>query len=591
MTTRALIVAVLLGCVGCSSPWSAASNVDADVDVASGADADVDAGADGSVDADAEVDAGADGSADAEVDAGADPDAGGAMTPGFKYLSTDYGTWPGQYLPSLAHYGMGDGLYNNQAATSLAGKTLRPWDESDNEWSNFEAPSNYADVTSPAAGYLSYYNFIVGHQPAPPASNEVRVMILGRDWFQHYVYGAGLPVPMIVGAENGAGTGNWQSHMAFSRGAARQLSDTSGQKYEWIMDYSSWHGTSASRYEYYTHDGNTWCLTCGHSRSIRNRHNYMAWMGGADYIHDEGLGADGFTTPAVDGVLQLTVHGQVVKDFTDFIAANPDRGTAVVPMAVVLNRYHGISDSWSTGLIWQKLAFSSGDWWTYNVFNQILWPSGFNHTPYSHSENQDMVNEPAWGDGIDVLTEDATQTTLSNYSILVVLGDCDQSTLLPKLQTHLSQGKRVVLSPSLSTWGQYLTPYGAAYVPGDLPTTREHLNAAYGVVKPFTVSGAVSHQIALRSDSSYLISLMNNLGVTKEHSSSTDQIINPAHDTEVTITPNPGEYFAVTGTKLLGTNDFSLSDCGAIHVVVPAGEVTILRAVKTTTAPAGCTSP
>jgi hypothetical protein len=117
------------------------------------------------------------------------------------------------------------------------------------------------------------------------------------------------------------------------------------------------------------------------------------------------------------------------------------------------------------------------------------------------------------------------------------------------------------------------------------------LNAAYGVVKPFTVSGAVSHQIALRTDGSYLISLMNNLGVTKEQSSSTDQSINPAYDTAVTITPNAGEYFAITSTKLLGTNDFSLSDCGAIHVVVPAGEVAILRVVKTTTAPAGCTSP
>jgi len=110
-------------------------------------------------------------------------------------------------------------------------------------------------------------------------------------------------------------------------------------------------------------------------------------------------------------------------------------------------------------------------------------------------------------------------------------------------------------------------------------------------VKPFTVSGAVSHQIALRSDGSYLISLMNNLGVTKEHSSSTDQIIDPAYDTEVTITPNPGEYFAASGSKLLGANDLSLTDCGAIRVVVPAGGVTILRAVTTTTVPAGCTGP
>jgi len=527
---------------------------------------------------------------------------------GFKFLVSDYGQapWTGADLQSaLDYYGLGSASLNNPyTATSLSGQRMRLMGEWDYTYSYikpgetvgdgtirdnldcYNAPGCYASgPATPAEGYNRLALYLQHHTPALPAG-WVHTSVPGHSWYQHY--SGTINANQIIGAENGAGTGNFQSHLAFSRGAARQFG------WEWLMDYSSWFGPSVRATRYST-SGGTWCSTCGHSDSLMRRLFYLSWMGGANYIHDEGGALDYFQElpKNANGVLNLTGTGQAAKSFLDFTRAQ-DRGTPFVPTAVVLNRYHGIGQSWSSGKTWEYIPWTTGDqnWWTYALFNQVLWPSGFDNTTYSQSENQDMVPHPhGYSDQMDVLTEDAAASALSQYNILVLSGPLDTSpAFISKINAFLQSGKRVVLSPGLTGMAPLFTPgSGQLYVPGDLSVFAQHLKAAYEVYAPFKVSGShISYQISTRADGSKLLAIYNNRGVSKAIGSSTAETFNPAYDSVVTVLRS-GTYFSNV-TKLLGASAPTF-DYGKITVTVPAGDVTILKidTVNSVTLPAPLT--
>ncbi len=532
-----------------------------------------------------------------------------ALSTGFKFLITDYGQapWTGADLQSaLDYHGLGSASLNiPYTATSLSGQRMRLMGEWDYTYYYVKPGETVGDGTirdaqdcynypgcyaagpaTPAEGYSRLALYLQHHTPALPAG-WVHTSVPGHGWYQHY--SGSIAANQIIGAENGAGTGNFQSHLAFARGAGRQFG------WEWLMDYSSWFGTAvrATRYSYAS--GATWCSTCGHSDSLMKRLFYLSWLGGANYIHDEGGALDYFQElpKNANGVLNLSGTGQVAKAFLDFTRSQ-DRGTPFVPTAVVLNRYHGIGGAWSSGKIWEYIPWVTGDqnWWTYALFNQVLWPSGFNNTNYSPSEDQDMVPHPhGYSDQMDVLTEDATPSALSSYNILVLSGPLEMSAaFIAKLNALLQSGKRVVLSPGLVSLAPLFTPGGGQlYVPGDLSVFAQHLKAAYEVYAPFKVSGShISYQISTRADGSKLLAIYNNRGVNKAISSSAVETFNSNYNSVVSVYRS-GTYFSNV-TKLLGASAPTF-DYGKITVMVPAGEVTILKieTVNSLTLPAPLT--
>ncbi len=521
--------------------------------------------------------------------------------PGFKLFVTDYGQspWTGEDLAAaMERYGLGEVGF--RGGTSNYGETITVMGEWD--WTYYglrpgdpvgdgsvrddrdcyggpEHPSCYASgPATPAEGFARMASYLVDHRPELPPDGIVASFPSSMS--QHFSSAMGLH--QMIGAECGAGTPNFQALIAFSRGTARQ------HGWEWFLDYSPWYGRSVRATRAASVGPNEWCPECGHSRSLMRRLLFMGWLGGANYIHDEGGALSYFEElpRGPDGLLRLSETGQVTEELMRFTREH-HRGVPFVPICVVLNRHHGIGHSWSQGRTWEHIPWTTGDqdWWTYNVFNQVLWGGGFGDTLYSQSEEQDMVPmQHGWGEMIDVVTEDAPTEVLQQYRVLVLTGPLDGG-VIPRIDAALAAGAHVVLGPGLSSWLAYLTPgAGRVYAPGDLATFAAHLRAAYeAAAAPFRVSGPnVTYQIAEVGERAFLLAIYNQRGVRKEIHSTTREVVDHGYDSLVTV-ERIGSYLESV-TELRGDGP-TTSSAERATVVVPAGEVAILRIETTPEAP------
>ncbi len=434
--------------------------------------------------------------------------------------------------------------------------------------------------TSAEAGFNDLLGYLQDHVPVPGTagmpSNGIITSVPGDAFYDHYsAWMPSTPV-QIIGHENGAGTGNWQAHLAFSRGAARQFG------WEWLMDYSSWYGDSARATLAIS---GSFCPCCGHSDLLAKRHHYLAWMGGANYIHDEGGSFSYFQTSETNGYFDLTSAGQIMQTLHD-VASTTDRGTPFVPIGVVLNLYHGMGFHFSDAspLIWDSLPIGAGtqDWHNYNTFNQVLWPDAFLYSdnPEAPDETQNIVNTPyGFSDAIDVVLENASPSVLSQFRILVLTGDVAlTSTFVGTIDAFLQGGGTVILNPGLAGNAGLFTPgAGHLYAPGGFSAMAQTLASSYEALAPILVSsGAVSYQIADQGGGSYLVALYNNLGVNKAPSSTTCETVDHGYDTTVTIANGAGGSFS--GVKLVeGANAPTHWNASSLEVIVPAGDVTVLQ--------------
>ena len=163
--------------------------------------------------------------------------------------------------------------------------------------------------------------------------------------------------------------------------------------------------------------------------------------------------------------LELTLAGRNAKRFADLILKErTERGETYVPVALMLNFYHG----WTPGrgeylrggkdVTWYKISFNAGDYMVENFFNTAFldnslmgkprpWSTseeygrmllnGFDFRPYEFR----CVTASRWGDSFDVILDNASLETLKKYKVVMLLGDIVVGApLLDKLKRYVEDG-------------------------------------------------------------------------------------------------------------------------------------------------------
>jgi len=256
--------------------------------------------------------------------------------------------------------------------------------------------------------------------------------------------------------------------LAILRGAAFQH----GGK-DWGIDFSTW--------RYWNNGATVYSngrLVTGWSTATFKRNMYIAYMGGANIVHNE---AADYTTGAVSGH-SLNPLGETVQDFHNFaIARHPNRGTPFVPLALMQDHYSGLEPKfgeWMQGnskWYWAN-AYTQGDTMLSNLFSLIYpnynaWgtlPSGapkvlntdgtINVSATFTAYQQALANgkdprpwEPfgnsTWGETFDVITNQASLTALQRYKVVMLATGAPLSdTLLSVLTQYVNQGGILVLN-------------------------------------------------------------------------------------------------------------------------------------------------
>ena len=435
-----------------------------------------------------------------------------------------------------------------------------------------------AGPTSKQDGYDRLSSFWIDHVPTA-TDGGLLASINGHYFFQHYGAAWGADIVM---SEVGENIDSIQAHVAFTRGAARQ----NGKP--WGLDFSAWYGAF---FRYYL-GGQPWtgvtaCPTCGHSDSLFERAYYLTYMSGASYLSEEGgaiyywSGAD----PEADGgALPLSPIGQIAQEFAAFTRAHPDRGTPYVPTAVLLEEDHGMGlGFWYQNMPWDYLAMDAGDYATAALFNQNLWPDSFT-VENNGDESGYLVNTQAFGDTVDVILEDAPEQVLEQYETIIVSGDVNPTpTLVAGLTAFVQGGGSLVLQDGVpaqvTIYDDIMgagTGAGRLYLPYADP---EHMQAALTAIyaaSPITVSGNVEYLLNRLGTSSWIVTLINNLGVTKSSTTADPATIDPTQAQTVQVAANGGTINAASVSVLHGQVP-TTQNGGSWSVTVPPGGVVIVQ--------------
>jgi hypothetical protein len=438
-----------------------------------------------------------------------------------------------------------------------------------------------AGPTTKQEGYDRLHDYWLDHVPPNP-DGGLLASINGHYFFQHYgaTWGAD-----IVMSEIGENIDSIQAHVAFTRGAAAQ----NGKP--WGLDFSAWYGAF---FRYYLGgspfgSGVTACATCGHSDSLFERAYYLTYMSGASYLSEEGGGIyywDGATASADAGPLPLSPIGKLAQEFAAFTRAHPDRGTPYVPTAVLLEENHGMGlGFWYQNLPWDYLSMDDGDYASAALFAQNLWPGSF-EVMNSGNESGFLVNTGAFGDSIDVLLEDASEPVLQRYENLILSGDVTPSAdLTSRLASFVQGGGSLVLQAGVAAQATTLydalmsagTGSGRLYLPNADPQAMQStLQAIYAAKSPLIVNGNVEYLINRLSPSSFFVTLINNLGVTKSSTSPAAAVVDSTQAQSVSVSAAGGTIAAGSISVLHGGASATASG-GGFSLVVEPGAVVIVQ--------------
>ena len=256
--------------------------------------------------------------------------------------------------------------------------------------------------------------------------------------------------------------------LAFLRGAAIQHGGM-----QWGIDISTWRYWSNGPTVY--SNGN---LVTGWSTATFKRDMYIAYMGGANILHNEpaeySLGAASGQT--------LNPLGLTVQNFYNFaITRHPNRGTPFVPMALMQDHYSGFNPkygAWMQGpykWYWAN-PYTPGDTMLANLLGLIYpnyntWgtlPPGsplvlnsdgtINTSATVTAYDQALANgsdprpwEPfgnsTWGETFDVITNQASLAAMQHYKVIMLTTGVPVSdALLSTLTQYVSAGGILVLN-------------------------------------------------------------------------------------------------------------------------------------------------
>ena len=423
----------------------------------------------------------------------------------------------------------------------------------------------------------------------------------GHYLFPHY--GAAWGGELIV-AEVGENINSVQGHIAFLRGASRQFG------VPWGTDFSPWfangvldYWSGADRVWYRTDEnGNIveWYSGAehGHSLSLNERTWYLSYMGGASYHLQEGAAINFFASKQSPTV--VSPLGLLAQSFHEFVEANPDRGEPFVPMAIVLDFYHGLGlGTWNRPVgeetAWNHFPLAGAQRSTLSLLD-AFWPSSFRVSPASEANY--LVNGPV-GDTVDVLADLSDPTTLSlltDYSVVFLSGNVHWT---PEWKSAvwnglLANGGWLVLDTNSvhdAIYADLGAPALSAFVPGysaaqlgvanvlagrvvrvELPSHYPALIAELGRrALPFQVSGA-GFALNRKASGSWLVTLVNNTGVDKQPRTPT--VISGGPVT-ASLVPNSGQQLTqVTVRKSAHAPSWSAN---GLQVAIEPGGVVVLE--------------
>lgn len=256
--------------------------------------------------------------------------------------------------------------------------------------------------------------------------------------------------------------------LAMIRGAAKQH----GGK-DWGIDFSTW--------RYWDNNATTYSsgkMVSGWSTSTFKRHYYMAYMGGANIIHNEAVD---YYAGAASGS-SLNPLGQTVQQFYGFaVTRHPNRGTPYVPAALMEEHTSGFEPKFGEWMqvngtwYWQN-GYTQGDQFFANLLSvvypgyntwgtlpsgspKVLNGDGSINVDATFSSYQQALAQGAdprpwepfgnsrWGETFDIITNQASLAALQKYRfVILATGVPMTSSLLSTISQYVQQGGTVVLN-------------------------------------------------------------------------------------------------------------------------------------------------
>jgi hypothetical protein len=254
--------------------------------------------------------------------------------------------------------------------------------------------------------------------------------------------------------------------LAMIRGAAKQH----GGK-EWGIDISTWRYWNRGPTVYDSRGK----LVTGWSASTFKRNLYIAYMAGADFVHNE---AAVYSRPGHG----LNPLGRTVQEVTRFAAVrHPDRGEPHVPMAFMQDHLSGFEPrfghwmQWAYKWYWSN-RYSAGDTMLSNLLslaypNHGTWGTIVPRAPWKVLGASGRVNVSAsqaayrrrlangadprpwepmgssrWGESFDVITSQSSLAAMQQYRAIILSTDAIRPALLSNLTQYVQGGGILVVN-------------------------------------------------------------------------------------------------------------------------------------------------
>lgn len=440
----------------------------------------------------------------------------------FKANSTSWGEW------GYSFHHLTGGQLDGSGVAHYGGYPMPPA----TKWEAYTYMRNHViNFTEHLNGNLRPWIFFNGHYP-----------------YHHYAAEFGADA---IGSEIGENIDSYQLMMAFNRGAARQY------HLPWFVDFSAWMSGTITDYNVPPTWGASSGANFGHSLSLFQRSYYMAYMAGASRVIAEGGHANFFYhAPDPFGMLPLTPLGEVGRDFARFAASHADRGIPYTPIGLLIDDLHG-----SSGILpgnshpkaFNTLPYTTADMMTFRLMDTIF-PSCWE----SLSSERGVLANTAFGDMVDVLLQNASASVLASYPVIFMSGEIVprgneskrlieyvenggtlfvNSAYFPFLNVALrARGHPEVLELApfqyvkilpLGARGGNMVLFGPDH---DTSRVRGLLRELLPLVSPFDVTtsiptgsqefvagaGASIQQLWNRNEKGWVLTLINNDGITKE---------------------------------------------------------------------------
>ncbi|MHA1792084.1 MAG: hypothetical protein ACTSVI_05520 [Promethearchaeota archaeon] len=419
---------------------------------------------------------------------------------------------------SVHKYGLGETTIVNENGTNLG------------EWgySFFFLINGMVD----GSGQASFGGYTSDPKNRQDALNMIRNYLMkrmenkSRPWgsfnghflFHHYAGEWGFD---LIGSEIGENINNYQIHVAFNRGAAKQYYKP------WFIDVSAWHGPGITDYSNSKPWAEMSCDTCGHSLSLYNRTYFMSYMSGASAIIAEAGGVNFFLEEKdQDGDFLPSPLGMIGKNFYNFTCRHEDPGIPYVPFGILLDHEHGTYPGFGHKRAFNYFLYNKGDEMTWKLFN-FIFPHGWTVS----KEKGTLVNTD-FGDTFDVILQTASLNTLKSYPVLIPSGGISFSEQeINNIIAYTKAGGILILNDVYSsqfpaeftggknTCGIQVQPvekglvvkYGPDYEIEALHLIMKNLREK---LIPFKISDNIEFLVN-RREKSWVLTLINNDGIIK----------------------------------------------------------------------------